>query len=462
MQRVKKWMKRAVRHLTKQELEVAGEKNKMISEKMREAIALWTEMYDNSPPWQGENVKSLNLPAVIAAETARLATLEMQSEVSGGERARYLEEMYRPVLARLRRYVEYGCAKGGLVLKPYVCDGNILVDFVQADAFYPTAFDSSGNIISAVFTDKIRKGDKIFTRLERHSMEGDGYHVSNRAYVSRVSGEIGHEIPLSEVAQWEGLAQDVVIQNLRRPLFAYFKVPFANAVDTNSPLGVSVYARAVDLIKEADKQYSRLLWEFESGERALYVSDTAFRLDENGRVRIPDKRLYRLLGIEQGGDDLFSDWSPTLREKNILRGLNAILRKIEFNCGLAYGTLSDVDNVDKTAEEIRFSKQRSYSMICDIQKEIRYALCGLLEAMDALCSLYHLAPEGSYEASFDFDDSIVADRATEFAEKQQLLQDGILQPWEFRMWYFGETEQQAKAAVGARVFRTDIKESGAA
>ena len=47
--------------------------------------------------------------------------------------------------------------------------------------------------------------------------------------------------------------------------------------------------------------------------------------------------------------------------------------------------------------------------------------------------------------SFEFDDSIVADRQAEFAEKQQLVTAGIMQPWEFRMWYFGETEEQAKA-----------------
>ena len=453
----KKWMKRAVQHLTGQDLERIWEEKSSISERMKEGLKLWCAMYDNTPPWTNERVKSLNLPAAIAAETARLATIELRSEITGSERAAYLNEMYQPVLAQLRRYVEYGCAKGGLVMKPYVSGGRILIDFIQADDFYPMAFDSSGRITAAVFTDRFLLNGKIYTRLECHEMKEDGYCVRNRAFVSRVRGNLGREVPLNEVAEWENVAQEVTIQNIKSPLFAYFKVPYANAVDTDSPLGVSVFARAVDLIREADRQYSRLLWEFESGERALYVSDMAFRLDEKGRAQIPDKRLYRLLGIDQGGDDLFSDWTPNLREENILRGLNAILRKIEFNCGLAYGTLSDVDNVDKTAEEIRASKQRSYSMICDVQKSLRLALCELIDAMNVLCSLYHLAPEGICDKTFDFDDSIVADRATEFSEKQQLLQEGILQPWEFRMWYFGESEQRAKEAVGERVFKMGDK-----
>ena len=36
---------------------------------------------------------------------------------------------------------------------------------------------------------------------------------------------------------------------------------------------------------------------------------------------------------------------------------------------------------------------------------------------------------------------------TEFKEKQQLVVAGIMQPWEFRAWYFGETEEEAKGKV---------------
>ena len=463
LKRMTKWMKRMVRAMSGNEVVKAAGAVGCTSEKMKEALQLWTQMYDDRPPWAGGQVKTLNLPAAIAAETARMTTVEMKSEVSGGERGRFLNQMYQPVLERLRPFVEYGCAKGGLVMKPYVSGGKILVDFIQADHFYPTSFDASGRVSGAVFAGQLRREGKIYTRLERHELTDDGgCCITNRAFVSRTEGTLGKEVPLREVTEWAALAPEVTLQNVPKLLFSYFKIPYANTVDSASPLGVSVYARACDLICEADRQYSRLLWEFESGERALYVSDAAFRVDQNGRAIVPDKRLYRLLGIEQGGDDLFSDWTPTLREENILRGLNAILRKIEFNCGLAYGTLSDVDNVDKTAEEVRASKQRSYSMTCDMQKSLRHALEELVEAMDVLCSLYRMAPQGKYEMSFDFDDSTVADRAVEFAEKQQLVANGIMQPWEFRMWYFGESEDQAKKAVGERVFQIGEPSSGAA
>ena len=142
---------------------------------------------------------------------------------------------------------------------------------------------------------------------------------------------------------------------------------------------------------------------------------------------------------------MFRDWSPAMRDESILRGLNAILRKIEYSCGIAYGSLSDVQESNRTAEEVRASAQRSYATVCDVQNALRTALSGLVDAMDVLASLYNLAPEGDFEISFEFDDSIAADRKTEFEEKRQLVADGIMAPWEFRMWYFGETEEMAKS-----------------
>ena len=257
------------------------------------------------------------------------------------------------------------------------------------------------------------------------------------------------------MAEWASLSAEVQIQNVKRPLFGYFKNPSANNIETTSPLGVSVFARATELIAEADRQYERLLWEFESGERALYVSDTAFKKDGNNKPILPNKRLYKTLGVDDA--DLFQDWTPTLREANIISGLNKILQRIEFNCSLSYGTLSDPQNVDKTAEEIRASKQRSYSNVCDIQKALKTALEELIYAMDVWCTLYKLAPAGEYETSFDFDDSIVADRKSEFAEKQALVSMGIIQPWEFRAWYTGEDEETAKMNVGAVDNEDDVE-----
>ncbi len=410
-----------------------------MSSEMASVIQLWSDMYTDGG--------MLSLPAAIAREMARTISIEMKSQITGGKRAEFLNEKYTEVVADIRAPLEYGCAKGGLIFKPYVKDGNIAVDYIHADAFFPLAFNDSGKITAAVFAERIVKGSRYYTRLERHELKGTTYTISNKAYMSLNKSSLGNTVSLNSVNEWSALAEEISLANIKKPLFGYFKPSIANTIDTKSPLGVSVYADAVGLIKEAEKQFERLLWEFESGERALIANSLAFKHDKDGKLRLPNKKLYRTLDVDDV--DFFKEWSPTLRGECIDKGLDTILRKIEFNCGLAYGTLSNAQNVDKTAEEIKASKQRSYATVSDNQRALKNALEDLIYAMDVWCTLYNLAPLSKWEISFEFDDSIIADRKTEFTEKQMLVTAGIMSKWEFRMWYFGEDEATAKAKVAA-------------
>lgn len=414
------------------------------SDSMSAGISLWSDMYQGCAPWLSDTVHSLNLPAGIASELARMVTIDMVSEIKGGDRADFLNSVYQKFLTGKRKYVELACAKGGIIFKPVLLGGELSIDFAGPDSFIPVAFDGSGNLLSVVFMDHFTEEGKYFTRLEYHHFEEKTYIVENYAYVSLSPSDLGKSTSLSDVSVWQGIEPRIEIEGLSRPLFSYFKMPYSNTVDPHSPLGISAFAGVCDLIRKADEQYSRLLWEFESGERALYLDNSAFTRDRNGRIILPDKRLYRTLASDES---LFNDWSPQIRDESILNGLNSILRKIEFGCGLSYGTISDERLSNKTAEEIRFSKQRSYSTVCDLQIAFRDALCDLIECLNQFVSLYGLAPEGECSTSFSFDDSIIADRKTEFQEKLQLLNAGILLPHEFRMWYFGEDEDTAKSIL---------------
>ena len=410
-----------------------------LSEDMSAAISKWESLYSNNG--------RLALASSIAAETARLTTLEMKSRVMGSKRADFLDREYQKFLDGIRNVTEFACATGGVVLKPYISGKEIKVATIRAENFIPTEFNESGEIRGAAFLERYYTGKKVYTRIEQHSLKNGRYTIKSTAYVGEDEKELGKQVPLSETI-WGDIAPYVTMDGIKVPLFSYFKMPMANYIDSASPLGVSVYARACGLMQDAEEQYRRLLWEFESGERALYVDQSAMRRDENGNCQIPDTRLYRLLN--SGDDTLFADWSPEFRDASLLNGLNEILRRIEFNSALAYGTLSDVMNVDRTAEEIKVSKQRSYAHICEIQKALKTALEGLLAAMDVLCDLYGLAEAGEYNISFCFDDGVVSEKREEFKERMQLMEFGAIEPWEMRVWYLGEDENTAKLSLGKR------------
>jgi A118 family predicted phage portal protein len=240
-------------------------------------------------------------------------------------------------------------------------------------------------------------------------------------------------------------------------MFAYFKMPEANTIDTYSPLGVSGFDKAKGLIEEADKQYSRLLWEFEGGELAIDIDrdalrDTAMR-DGNGNIVVTQKmgslqqRLYR--PIDLGNDnDTYNVFSPNLRDASLINGLNTILMRIEDVTGLSRGTISDASSaVERTATELKILKQRSYQTNADIQKALQDALDDLIYVMDVYCDLYNITPQGDYEVSYEWDDSILVDVEAELGKRITLMQNGIDSKLELRMWYHGETEKQAREAL---------------
>ena len=412
-----------------------------ISPEMSAKISEWTRNY-----LQSANKDSLlELPAAISSEFARLITLEMNSSLSGSPRAEYLNTQYQAFLSGIRQQVEYACAKGGMVFKPYVRGNKIIVDCIQGDCFYPTAFNVSKELISAIFVDQIIRDGVIYTRLESHDFESPKYTITNRAYRSRNDASLGTEISLADVPEWADISPEVSFDGLERPLFAYFRVPSANNIDTSSPLGASVFSRAMPLIDEAEKQFARLLWEFEGGEIAIFASDSALKHDASGKVHAPKlrERLIRLLDFGTDGENAFHEFAPSLRDASLINGLNAILRRIEFNCNLAYGTLSDVQQTDKTAEEVRASKQRSYSAVADMQKALQTALEQLIYAMDVLCNTYQLAPSGKIDSVFEWDDSLVTDRDKEFSQRMQMQTACRLRPELTIAWYFGCSEEKA-------------------
>ncbi len=435
-----------------------------INQSMAERVARWRDMYMDNPEWSRtddwKQFKTAGLPAAIASELTRLTTLEMETEITGeGPRADFLQEQYEPVVRAMRVQAEYAAALGGMMLKPYPDGDRIAVDFVQADKFYPVAFNSRGEITSCVFVETIYKGDYTYTRLELHEMKDGGYRVTNRAFrsakglaVAKNSSVLGEIIPLNSVEDWEQLLEETTMTGLSRPLFSYFKMPFANTVDPGSSLGISVFGRAEHLIQQADEMWNAIHWEYEAKEVAVEINAAMLKPSYNGAqatyLAIPKgkERMFRSYEASKMGDDTFYQvFSPEIRHESYFQGFNKIVKRIEFMSGLAYGTISDPQEVDKTATEIKASKQRSHATVTDIQNSLQNALDDLVVSIDELTTLYKLAPQGDFEVSFTWDDSILVDAQTENAIQLQEVAGGLIKPEIYLMKRYGlESEEQAR------------------
>ena len=314
---------------------------------------------------------------------------------------------------------------------------------------------------------KVNKAkERVYIRLEYHKLEKRRVTVRNFAFEStdmslatsnnlKSATNLGTSIPLSAVPEWASLQETTVIEDVDRLLFAYFRMPEANTVDPYSPLGVSGYSRVVQLIKDADMQYSRLLWEFEAGEMAIDVDRDALKFvteaDGTRHSVNPEKQQRLFRKVDLNTEETYNVFAPGLRDTSIVHGLNTIFQRIEDACGISRGTISEITNYytqeAKTATELKIIKQRSYATNVDIQVALQDALEDLVYVMDVYCTLYEVTPDGEYEVSFEWDDSIIVDSESELSKRITLMQNGLASKLETRMWYFGETENQAKTAL---------------
>ena len=450
----------------------------VVSDAMSDSMDLWKSMYKDKSPWLDEHkgVYSLNLAKQICQSFQQQTLSEMETSITEpgvddetdedkddviDTRAKFLNDVYQKRLIKnLPSAFEKALALGGMIIKPYMNNGQLYLDFNYQGEFYPISFDDDGNIIDVAFFDQFVAGKYIYTKVERQtfSFEKKMLVIENKAFKAQlrkgddeVEQELGNEIPLSDISRWSGISEEpVTIDNVEKSLFGYFQVPLANNVDLKSPLGISIFSPAVNLIRRADEQFSRLDWEYKGGQLAIDVDPTAVSYSKGyygTEMNMDDlqQRLYRRL--DMGADDTYQAWAPSLRDTNYISGLTVYTNKIEDILGLARGTLSQVESEARTATEIKLLKQRTYITISALQNALEQCLLDVVYAMNVFSELYNLSPSGEYDTNIDWKDSILTDTDTELEQKLNLQNAGILSKAEVRAWYTGESVEAAQLEI---------------
>ena len=252
--------------------------------------------------------------------------------------------------------------------------------------------------------------------------------IRNKAYQSENGINIGLEVELDVVDDWKTLPDEITYP-IDYVDFGYYRNPLDNTID-KSKSGVSIFDSAVHLIRKADIQFGRIDWEYESGERAIYADITAIKNNGNGRP----SRSKIVKVLDTGKDDFFQDFSPEMRDEAYIRGLEEYKRDIEFNVGLAYGDLSKVSEVEKTAEEVRTSKQRKYNTVKAIQDNLRDCLEDFAKAL----AFYNAMSTVHSEFKCDFSDSVLTDLEKERQQDRQDVAMGVMSLVEYRMKWYGD------------------------
>ncbi len=407
-------------------------------------INFWNSLYIGQAYWLTHDVISLNIPASICRELARPTLSELKVTIDGAA-GNYLMEQFSNAQKRFQPALETFLALGSGAFKPYIFNDRILVSYCGPNTFQPTRFDISGECVGGVFKEGIKSGEKYYVKLEDHQFENGRYVIRNRAFESTQNGSVGNPVSLNTVPEWADLNEEISVEDIEHPLFAYFRTPIANKLHPDSGVGVSMYADAVELIRQADIQWERLQWEYKSGERKIFGENSQVNIEKFGL-----DRLYAFGPFYSENGDLLHEFSPEYRDSSVYAGFQSILKQIEFNVGLAFGTISDPQSVEKTATEIESTKQRMYTTIEGIKQNLGSTLDGLIYAMSVMAGLYNLAPAGDYSVTYEWGDSILEDTNTKqlaLADMRNDVAAGLIRPEIYIMRKYDVTEAEALAMM---------------
>ncbi len=422
-----------------------------------------SDIYQGKPEWldPDNHINTINFAKSVCSEIGRLTTLAIGIDISGGARADWLQKQINTVYFNLRHWVEYGCAYGTILLKP----NEQGVDVVFPGEFLITDC-VNGEITGAVF--QSRRYDstvkKWFTRLEYHRFLPNGhYAVSNRCYIGETDHDPGRAISI-EKTPWKDLSEDVEMENVEKPLFGVFRTPAANNITLDSPLGMPVFADALEELKDLDTAYSRNAKEIYDSKRMVMVdSDRLFPYsgkhpaeEQSFRSAVAYENIKDGMGLpdfvkvvdgNRDKSEVYHEINPELNTDTRMTGINAYLSQIGYKCGFSNGYFVFNERTGMvTATQVEADDRRTIQLIKDMRDKLEDGLNGLFYALSKMADLYHLAPVGKYEVVYDFGD-ITYNREEDRARWLGYVSQNIIPKWYYLVKFEGFSEEDAKKLI---------------
>ena len=430
-----------------------------------------------SNPTAERRMYRMDMGKAVCAEMAGLVwgeectvNVSMEGRETTDKNPDPLNEFIQKVLCKnafhqkMQENIEEGLALGGSALKTWSEirhdeNGNeipdtrrIMIGYAMADQFIPISWDNA-RITEGVFVSRIAKGGYYYTRLEWHRWNGLTYVITNELYRSEIQkGKnadetqdiLGVRYPLSEIYPY--LDEETVVP-VEESLFCYWRTPIANNLDDNSPLGVSVYANALDTLRSLDICYDSFVREFRLGKKRIIVPARAVRSvvdPQTGKLcRYFDANdeTYEALASDTPEDLKITDNSVVLRVEEHISAINAFLSILCLQVGFSAGTFTFDEHTGlKTATEVVSENSKTYKTLKNVQNQIRPAIEHLIRNIIDVAILYDMDYEGQkittlaakgYNVQVVFDDGVTQDRQTNINEGVMLVGAGVLSKYTF-------------------------------
>lgn len=403
---------------------------------MRKAVTDWYSLYYCEATGAQEDACQ-RLPVAVVSKLYKAAFSEYAATADGAK-ADFVGSILSGLDKIRKRAVQQMLIGGRCYIKPLIGQP-LAFAVVDRRSYIPLGDDGCGHITDVGTWEQTQAGNVVYTLLERRTVDNGGYlTIENRLYRSDVVGTLGVEVPLDTLSKYADLERSMT---LPEPVWSIGLIPLEcpaeNCVD-GSMDPVSVYAAACGLIHNINRNEAQINTEFENGRSRVFVSDDLLRRDKNGK-RLFDQTMF--VGMdedpEKAGVTIFS---PELRDQSYLNRKAEYLRNIESLIGMKRGTLSRVEDTEKTATEITSSAGEYNLTLIDFQQAWESAVRETVRVCNILGQMYHLCDSAGVDPDKDvtilWGNGILYDEDQVWTDYKAMVAAGMLKPEIALGWYF--------------------------
>lgn len=407
-----------------------------VSALMRAETDLWWNVFQGRLPQKAthKNFNPLPVAYVSTAYLAQLVTSEIKFEVADNRLNFFIQKNLIPKLDRITQLTLVG---GYTVIKPYITiGGEIFFDVGTSKDFLPITLDENGRITEGIFFERIKFNEKIYERRERHRFENGVHYVRNSAYLYGTR----QRVELTEIPRWACLLPEGAITS-DIPMIATFRTPYANNIDLDSELPISIFANSIGTLHEIDAAHSEYIAEFRKMSAKVFADETVLH-DKDG---ITDDYFVSISGDGKSTmEQQIMTYAPQIREESHRAAINTELRLYEVQIGVSSGTFTfDSQKGLVTATQVLSEDRTTYNTVAQLQRQLYPVLKAVAEITANLARFYGFEVADG-QSAVEFGDSVFEDTGTEFNRRFQMVQAGFLKPEEFNAWYFGVSLDKAR------------------
>ena len=299
-------------------------------------------------------------------------------------------------------------------------DGQVVIDYIRADMIYPVSWDN-GDVTECAFgTPKTIGGkDVVYIQIHRFGRKDQGENP-DAYYIENVYVDADSEKEMDPPEEIE----EIVNTGSVEPLFQLITPNICNNIDLDSPLGISVYANAIDEVKGTDLVYDSYMNEFVLGRKRIMVpiSQAKRQMQEDGvsaPVFDPNDTVYYLLPEDRNGNNQLTEVDMTIRASDHELGIQRALDLLSLKVGMGTGRYKFENGSVKTATEVISDKSDLY------QNRQKHSIIISAAIVNMVRAVSFLDAGGAVEATVDFDDSIIEDTNTIIDKNIKLVNAGL-------------------------------------